>query len=77
MTKYSKKAGTESALYSALRANGLGSVIKETISPQTFQAVFAELAEEYGGELPNAFSDLVNVYEFPDVSHRRINKKGR
>ena len=34
-TKYSKSAGADEELFSLLRAEGLGDLIKETVSPQT------------------------------------------
>ena len=69
--KYSKAAGADEELFEALRANDLGDLIKETVSPQTLQAAMTNLAEENDGELPEDFDGIVNKYEFFDVSKRR------
>lgn len=72
--KYSKKAGMDDALFEILRNNGLGNLIKETVSPQTLQGAMSELAEENDGELPDEFAEVINKYEYMDISHRKASK---
>lgn len=73
--KYSKAAGADEALADTLRAFGLGSLVKETVSPQTLQSAMMNLAEEYDGELPAEFDGVVNQYEFLDVSRRKDSRR--
>lgn len=71
VTKYSKKAEKQDALFEALRESGMGDIIKETVNAQTLQGTMSELAEDNDGELPPEFADLVNVYNYYDVSRRK------
>lgn len=75
VTKYSKKAGADEELFELLRAEGLGDIIKETVNPQTLQGAMSELASNNDDELPEEFKECVNVFEFMDVSHRKITRK--
>jgi hypothetical protein len=75
VTKYSKKAEAEDALFDALRANDLGDLIKETVNAQTLQGAMSDLAEENDGALPPDFTELVNVYNYYDVSRRKATAK--
>lgn len=74
-TKYSKAAGKaagkDAELMDALRANGLGDLIKETVNAQSLQGAMSNLAEENDDELPEDFEGLVNVYSFNDVTRRK------
>lgn len=70
-TRYSKKAGCDEDLFNLLRENGLGDLIKETVNAQSLQGAMSNLAEESGGELPEAFADVINVYQYLDISKRR------
>ena len=58
-------------LMEALRENGLGDIIRETVNAQTLQGAMSNLAEENDGELPEEFRTLIRVYEFYDVSRRK------
>ena len=69
--KYSKAAGADEELMEALKANGLGDLIKETVNAQTLQGAMSSLAEENGGELPEDFDGIINKYEFFDVAKRQ------
>lgn len=73
-TKYSKKAGADDALFDALRNNGLGSLIRETVNAQTLQGAMSELARENDDELPDEFAEVINTYEYMDISHRKSTK---
>ncbi len=70
-TKYSKSAGADEELFSLLRSEGLGDLIKETVSPQTLQVTMSFLAEENGGDLPEEYDGLINVYSYFDVAKRK------
>ena len=74
-TKYSKAAGKDAELMDALRANGLGDLIKETVNAQSLQGAMSNLAEENDDELPEEFEGLVNVYSFNDVTRRKSRTK--
>lgn len=74
-TKYSKKAGKDDELFELLREHGLGDLIKETVNAQTLQGAMSELAAENDDELPEDFAEVINTFEYMDVSHRRITAK--
>lgn len=73
-TKYSKKAGMDDALFEILRNNGLGDLIRETVNAQTLQGAMSELAKENDDELPEEFTEVINKYEYMDISHRKASK---
>ena len=73
-TKYSKAAGKDAELMDALRSNGLGDLIKETVNAQSLQGAMSNLAAENDDQLPNEFQDCVNTYEFNDVTRRKAAK---
>lgn len=74
-TKYSKAAGKDAELMDALRSNGLGDLIKETVNAQSLQGAMSNLAEENDDELPEEFEGLVNVYSFNDITRRKSSRK--
>jgi hypothetical protein len=71
-TKYSKKAGMEEALFGLLIDEGLGDLITETVNAQTLNACMNRMAEENGGVLPEMWQDVLNTYEYTDISVRRV-----
>lgn len=73
-TKYSKKAGKDAELFDILRDHGLGDLIKETVNAQTLQGAMSEFAKENDDELPEEFAEVISVYEYMDVSHRKATK---
>lgn len=73
-TKYSKKAGMDDALFELLRNHGLGDLVKETVNAQTLQGAMSELARENDDELPEEFTEVINKYEYMDISHRKATK---
>lgn len=73
-TKYSKKAGMDDALFDILRNNGLGDLIRETVNAQTLQGAMSELAKENDDELPDEFTEVINKFEYMDISHRKASK---
>ena len=70
-TKYSKRAGADNELFRLLRTEGLGDLIKETVNANSLNAAMGELAEENDGELPEAFADVLNVYNYTDILRRK------
>jgi len=60
-------ASRREELYSTLRDNGYGSLIKETVHPQTLKAFVKELMAENGDEVPEWLNGLVTVYEEQEV----------
>lgn len=70
-TRYSKKAGKDSELFELLRENDMGSLIKETVNAQTLQGAMSNMAAENNGELPDEFAEVINVYDFFDVTKRK------
>lgn len=73
-TKFSKKAGMDDALFELLREHGLGDLIEPTVNAQTLQGAMSELAKENDDELPEEFAEVISVYEYMDVSHRKATK---
>lgn len=73
-TKYSKKAGKDAELFDILRDHGLGDLIKETVNAQTLQGAMSEFAKENDDELPEEFAEVISVYEYMDISHRKTTK---
>lgn len=70
-TRYSKKAGCDEELFEALRVNGMGDLVRETVNAQTLQGAMSSLAEENDGELPDDFAEIINVYEYFDIAKRK------
>lgn len=73
-TKFNKKAGCDETLFQLLREEGLGDLIKETVNANTLQGAISSMVEERG-ELPEAFSDCINVYEYVDIARRKDTNK--
>lgn len=69
--KYSKKAGAEPELFLLLREQGLGDIITETVNANTLNAAMNALADETGGDLPEEWSECINLYEYTDISVRK------
>lgn len=72
-TCYSKRAGTDDALFETLREDGLGDIIKETVNPRTLQAAMKDLAERNDGDLPEQYRSMISEYSFWDVLRRKTN----
>ena len=63
-------ADQKPALYDALRANGRGDIIKETINANTLSAVVNEAIEAAGNALPDWLDGLVNLHAIEHVAIR-------
>lgn len=70
-------AGGQRELYDALRANGHGSLVYETVNANSLSAFVKEQISEYGdkhggdGRLPGWLTGLVNVFEKTTVGVRK------
>jgi len=78
-TKYSKRSAAELDaegldFLDVLRDEGLGDIIKETVSPQTLQAAISSLVEA-NGEMPEGLEAVIKTYEFTDITRRKENRK--
>lgn len=68
---YRPDAARKPELYAALRENGLGGLVTETVNANTLSAAMREVAEDNGGELPPEYADLVKVYSKTTISRRK------
>ncbi len=78
-TMYSKKseadlAAAEVDFFEVLREQGLGDLIKETVSPTTLRKTVAELVEEQG-DMPEELAEVINSYETFDITRRKEKNK--
>lgn len=69
--QYSCPAEFTEELFTLLRRDGLGAIIKEKVDPRTLSAALREMAEE--GELPDDYGSIVKVYEKQSISVRKAN----
>jgi hypothetical protein len=61
-------------LYAALRAEGYGDLITETLNHSTFSSNVKGWMDENGGALPDWLAGLVNVFEKISVGVRKSTK---
>lgn len=69
---YSCRADNQDDLYSALRREGYGSLIRETVHAGTLNAFVREQVDSNGGAMPEYMDGLVDVYWSRDISRRKI-----
>lgn len=75
-TRASAVADRKDALFEALRENGFGDLVTETVNANSLSSFVKEQMEESEGDtLPEWLGDLVNVYEKTSVSIRKSTKK--
>ena len=67
------KAGGPS-LFDALRNEGLGNIIQETVNSRTLNSTIREYVEE-NGELSDNLAAVIKPYETTDVKRRKATKK--
>lgn len=67
----SPQSGRKEALFTALRSNGYGSIVTETINANTLASFVKERMEENDGEIPEWLSDVVNTHEKISVGVRK------
>ena len=63
----SARDGMQEKLYEALRKNGAGSLVKETVNANTLSSYVKELREEHEDQVPEWIAPYVNVYEQTNV----------
>jgi len=79
-TRSSAAAGMKDELYSALKENGYGSLVTETINANSLSAFIRERREEYAeehggdGQLPEWLDGLVNTFDKTTVGVRKASK---
>lgn len=78
--KYSKRGDAQLMekgldFFEVLREQGLGDLIKETVSPRSLQNAMKEIADENDGELPPELDEVVSSYEMTDIARRKSTNK--
>jgi len=68
-------AGDKESLYDALRENGYGGLITETVNANTLSSTVSELIEQNGDSLPDWLVGKVSTYEKISVRIAKSNKK--
>ena len=67
-------AGAGLDFLATLREEGLGDIIKETVSAQTLQSSLRAYDEEHG-ELSEALSAVVSTFEYNDILRRKETRR--
>lgn len=65
------KAGLRDELFSALRREGHGGMITETINANTLSSFVKEQMAENGDVLPDWLSDVINISRTPTIGVRK------
>lgn len=73
-TRASAMAGRKDELYSALKENGFGELVYETVNANSLSAFVKEQIAENQDNVPDWLNGLVNVYEQTTVSVRKSTK---
>lgn len=73
-TRASAMAGRKDELYSALKENGFGDLVYETVNVNSLSAFVKEQISENQDTVPAWLNGLVNVYEQTSVSVRKSTK---
>lgn len=73
-TRASAVAGHKDKLYSALKENGFGELVYETINANSLSSFVKEQISENQDRVPDWLRGLVNVYEQTSVSVRKSTK---
>ena len=74
-THASAKGGAKQELFDALKKNGYGDLVCETVHANSLTAFVKEMRGKSGDELPGWLDGLVNVYEKTEVGVRNAPKK--
>ncbi len=67
----SPQAGRKDALISALKEEGFGDIVQETVNANTLSAFVKEQMSQNGDEVPEWLSDVVNTFEKISVGIRK------
>ena len=70
-TRASAMAGSKEELFSALRAEGYGDLVYETVNANSLSAFVKEQIAENGDTIPDWLNGLVNVFEKTTVGVRK------
>ena len=70
-TRASAKAGQKDELFAALRGEGFGDMITETVNANSLSSFVKEQIAENGDVLPDWLSGLVSVFEKTTVGVRK------
>ena len=70
-TRASATAGMKDALFEALRAEGYGDLITETVNANSLSSFVKEQISENGDSIPEWLHGLVNVFEKTTVGVRK------
>ena len=73
-TRASAVAGYKEELYSALRQQGFGELVYETVNANSLSSFVKEQIEENGDALPDWLTGLVTVYDKTTVGVRKASK---
>lgn len=73
-TRASATAGRKEELFKALRGEGYGDLVYETVNANSLSAFVKEQMAENGDALPAWLDGLVNVFEKTGVSLRKASK---
>lgn len=73
-THASATAGRKEELFTALRGEGFGDLVYETVNANSLSAFVKEQIAENGDELPGWLNGLVNVFEKTSVGVRKASK---
>lgn len=76
-TRASAVAGIKEELYNALRANGYGDLVYETVNANSLSSFVKEQMEENGDTIPDWLTGLVNVFDKTTVSVRKGTSHGK
>ena len=74
-TRASAVAGCTEELFAALRREGYGELVTETVNANSLSSFVKEQIEENEDILPDWLSGLVNVFEKTSVAVRKASKK--
>lgn len=73
-TRASTVAGSKEELFTALRREGYGELVTETVNANSLSSFVKEQIEENDDVLPDWLSGLVNVFEKTSVGVRKATK---
>ena len=73
-TRASAVAGSKEELYAALRVQGYGDLVYETVNANSLSSFVKERIEESGDALPEWLIGLVNVFDKTTVGVRKATK---
>ena len=73
-TRASAVAGVKEELHSALKAQGFGELVYETVNANSLSSFVKEQIEENGDALPDWLIGLVNVFDKTSVGVKKASK---